>query len=245
MIQQPASCPAAIAALLTAGAVMTIVWHDSMPTMLGIPMPGGWIMSPAWQPMCGQTWFGAETAFLIMWAVMMGPMMLPSLMPILWRDRQPSHRTALMAAGYFFVWALFGVVIFPLGATLAVLETNLPALARTVPTATGLVVLIAGALQFTAWKARHLACCRDLPTDGRTPAWQHGMRLGLHCGHCSAGLTLVLLVTGMMDPWTMAAVTIAITAERLAQAGERVAHAIGIVVIAVGLLLIARAAGFG
>jgi predicted metal-binding membrane protein len=233
---------------------MTIVWQDAMPAMPGIPMPGGWILSPAWLPMCGQTWFGAGTAFLIMWAVMMGQMMLPSLLPVLWRDRQAASRTGEMrlgwlAAGYFFVWALVGAGIFPLGATLAIAETNLPALARAVPMAVGLIVLIAGALQFTTWKARHLACCRALPIRGRTPpsavtAWQRGMRLGLHCGHCSAGLTSVLLVTGMMNPWTMTAITVAITAERLAQAGDRVARAIGIVVIMAGMLLIARAAGF-
>jgi hypothetical protein len=28
------------------------------------------------------------------------------------------------------------------------------------------VVLIAGALQFSAWKARHLACCRKAPARG-------------------------------------------------------------------------------
>jgi hypothetical protein len=48
----------------------------------------------------------------------------------------------------------------------------------------------------------------------------------------------------MMNPWTMTAITVAITAERLAQAGDRVARAIGIVVIVAGMLLIARAAGF-
>jgi predicted metal-binding membrane protein len=34
---------------------------------------------------------------------------------------------------------------------------QLPALARAVPIAVGVVVLIAGALQLTAWKGRHLA----------------------------------------------------------------------------------------
>ena len=49
--------------------------------------------------------------------------------------------------------------------------------------ATAVVVLIAGALQFTAWKARQLACCREVPGHGRTlpadaaTAWRHGLRL--------------------------------------------------------------------
>jgi predicted metal-binding membrane protein len=62
-----------------------------------------------------------------------------------------------------------------------------PALARAVPIAGGVVVLIAGLLQFTAWKARRLTCCREAPGRGRTlradagTAWRHGLRLGLHC----------------------------------------------------------------
>ena len=52
---------------------------------------------------------------------------------------------------------------FPLGVALAAVEMQLPTLARAVPIAVGVVVLIAGALQFTAWKARQLACCREAP----------------------------------------------------------------------------------
>jgi hypothetical protein len=48
-----------------------------------------------------------------------------------------------------------------------------------------------------------------------------------------------------MDLRAMAAVTAAITVERLAPAGERVARAIGAVVVGTGWLLIARAVGLG
>ena len=56
---------------------------------------------------------------------------------------------------------------------------------------------------------------------------------------------VILLVVGIMDLRAMAAVTVAITIERLAPAGEYVARAIGAVVVGVGLLLIARTAGLG
>ncbi len=126
---------------------------------------------------------------------------------------------------------------------------QLPELARAVPVAAGVIVLIAGALQFTTWKARHLRCCRTIPAPGQTlpadagTAWRHGLRLGLHCTYCCAGLVAVLLAIGVMDLRTMAVVTAAITAERLAPAGEQVARAIGAAAIGVGLVLIARAAG--
>ena len=74
-------------------------------------------------------------------------------------------------------------------------------------------------------------------------AWRHGLRLGLHCSHCCAGLIVILLVIGVMDLRAMAAVTAAITVERLAPAGERIARVIGAVVVVAGLFLIARAAG--
>ena len=65
--------------------------------------------------------------------------------------------TALVGVGYFFVWIVFGMAAFPLGVALAAVEMQLPALARAVSIAVGVVVLIAGALQFTVWKAHHLA----------------------------------------------------------------------------------------
>jgi hypothetical protein len=118
----------------------------------------------------GQTWPGAAASFLGMWVVMMIAMMPPSLVPMLWRYRQAVGRTgetrlgrltALVGVGYFFVWTVFGMAAFPVGVALAVDEMQLPALARAVPITVGVVVLIAAALEFTAWKAHHLACCRE------------------------------------------------------------------------------------
>ena len=243
------------ALLFAASAAVTIVWCASMSAMGEMPMPGGWTMSMAWMRMPGQTWPGAAS-FLGMWVVMMVAMMLPSLVPMLWRYRQAVGRTArlgrltaLVGVGYFFVWTAFGMAAFPLGVALAAIEMQQPALARAVPIAVGVVVLIAGALQFTAWKARHLACCREAPGRGRTlpadagTAWRHGLRLGLHCSYCCGGLTAILLVIGVMDLRAMAAVMAAVTAERLAPSGERTARVIGVVVVGAGSILIARATG--
>jgi len=195
-----------------------------------------------------------------MWIVMMVAMMLPSLAPALWRYRQAVRRTgatrigrltALVGTGYFVVWTALGMAAFPLGVALATLEMQHPALARVVPAAVGVVVLIAGLLQFTAWKARQLACCREAPGCGRTlpadtrTAWRHGLRLGLRCARCCAGLTAALLVIGVMDLGAMAVVTAAITVERLAPAGERVARAVGAVVVAAGLVLVLLATARG
>lgn len=87
---------------------------------------------------------------------------------------------------------------FPLGVALAAIEMQQPALARAVPIAVGVVVLIAGALQFTAWKARRLACCRTVRPDAAT-AWRRGLRIGLDCVLCCGNLMTILLVIGVMD----------------------------------------------
>src|SRR5437667_11142842 len=195
------------ALLFAASAAGTIVWCASMSAMGEMPMPGGWTMSMAWMRMPGQTWPGAASSFLGMWVVMMVAMMLPSLVPVLWRDRQAVGRTAasagattscaeaprrrgkthlgrltaLVGVGYFFVWAIFGMAAFPLGVALAAIEMQQPALARAVPIAVGVVVVLAGCLQLTAWKARRLACCREAPGRSRTlpadagTAWRHGL----------------------------------------------------------------------
>jgi len=195
-----------------------------------------------------------------MWVVMMVAMMLPSLVSMLRRYRQAVGRTgetrlgrltALVGVGYFFVWTVFGMAAFPLGVALAAVEMQQPALARAVPIAVGGIVFIAGALQFTAWKARHLACCREAPGTGRTlpadagTAWRHSLFLGIHCCRCCAGLMVILLVLGVMDLRAMAVVAAAITIERLATAGERVARITGAVFVGAGVFLTARAAGLG
>jgi predicted metal-binding membrane protein len=123
-----------------------------------------------------------------------------------------------------------------------------PGLSRAVPTLIGAVVLIAGALQFTRWKGRRLACCQNAPGhDGALPnsaggAWRLGLRLGLRCIACCANLMLILLLVGVMDLAAMTAVTAAIALERVAPAGQRVARAVGFVAVAAGVLLIVRAA---
>src|SRR4051812_971851 len=152
-----------------------------------------------WMRMPGETWLDAGTSFLAVWSVMMVAMMLPSLVPLLWRYREAFGRTggirpgrlaALLGLGYFVVWAGFGGVAFPVGTALAAIQMQEPMLARGAPVAGAVVLLLAGALQFPGWKAHPLAYCREAPGGVRTPpatagtAWRHGLRLGLHCGQC-------------------------------------------------------------
>ena len=241
------------ALVFAAGTAVTIIWSRSMSTMEGMLMPGGWSMSMTWMP--GSDWSGAAFSFLGMWVVMMISMMMPSLVPMLVRYRKAIGKNSqepmgwlsvLVGTGYFFIWTVFGIAIFPLGVALATAAMQQPELSRAVPVAIGVVVLIAGLLQFSGWKSKQLDCCRQAGCSMKMPptadvAWLQGLRFGLHCIQCCFGLIMILLVIGVMDLRIMFIVAVAITAERLAPAGMRVSQTVGTLATAAGLFLIARA----
>jgi predicted metal-binding membrane protein len=243
--------------LFAVSALVTVLWCNSMSAMGEMRMPGDWTMSMAWMRMPGQSWPGAMASFVGMWVLMMVAMMMPSHVPMLLRYRQAVGMTgtrhaglltALLSVGYFSVWIGVGIVVYPLGVALAAVEMRSYALARAVPIAVGVVVLLAGALQFTSWKVRHLVYCREASDHGLRLAantagsWRHGIRLGFRCLFACANLTVILLVVGVMDLRAMVIVTTAITAERLVHAGEGAARGAGFVAAGAGLILIARAA---
>jgi predicted metal-binding membrane protein len=231
----------------------------------GMAMPGGWTMSMAWMKMPGQDWLASAASFMGMWVVMMVAMMLPALVPTLLRYRlslrapetiYPGALTVIAGAGYFLVWALLGAVVYPLGIFVAKAGMSSAELSRSMPIAAGVVLLLAGALQLTAWKARQLCRCRGViwvsreasgpafhqeMNHGARSAWAHGIRLGADCALCCSGLMAILLVTGVMNLGAMALVTVAITVERLVPEPERAARRAGLVIIATGVFMIGRA----
>jgi predicted metal-binding membrane protein len=244
-----------VALVFAASAAVTVAWCGSMSAMPGMEMPGGWSMSMAWMRMPGQGWLDHAGMFLGMWAVMMLAMMMPVAAPMLARYRRAVRArnldalTACVAAGYFTVWMSSGVVLMAAGVTFAEAAMQSPAVSRGVPVLGALVILVAGAAQFTAWKSRLLACCRhsvdcrhDTQPNYRA-AWRHGLAIGLRCVCCCAGLTAVLLVIGVMDLRAMALTTIAICAERLMRDDYRAARAVGVILLLAGAFLMRGALG--
>jgi predicted metal-binding membrane protein len=244
----------ASALLFIASVAITIYFCQSMSG--GMAMPGGWTMSMAWMKMQGQSWLASAASFMAMWVVMMAAMMLPALVPTLLRYRLSlrgpetiyfNALTVIAGAGYFLVWALLGAIVYPFGVFVARAGMASAILARSVPIATGTVLLLAGCLQLTAWKARQLCRCRAVPACGQAlnqdarGAWRRGMRLGADCALCCSGLMAILLVTGVMNLGAMALVTIAITAERLFPGPEWAARGVGLVIVATGVFMIGRA----
>jgi predicted metal-binding membrane protein len=243
---------AACALLFLVSASATILIGLAMAEMGEVPMAGGWSMSTAWTPLCGGSWPAAAAAFFGMWAVMMTAMMLPSLMPVLWRFREraaatgvahPSLSAALAGIAYLLVWSALGLAVFTGGALLLEAALRWPLLARAVPFAAGLVAIAAGLFQMCRWRLVMLAHCSlvDGQGVGTAAALGQGLRLGLVCCASCAGLTALLLVGGVMDLCGMAVVGLAITAERLAPAGARIACAVGGLMLGAGLVQLAQA----
>ena len=221
-------------------------------------MPGGWSMSALWTPMCGQTWLGAATSFVGMWTAMMAAMMLPMSLPE-WgglRQRVRGAPYALAASvmlaafvSYAAAWAAIGAVLFVGGNALVAILPSAAALARLVPTAAGLVIALAGAVQFTEWKARQIACSASPrmrsgreAIDLRT-ACRFGFRLAFEGSLCCANWMVVLLLVGVMDPLAMAAITVAMSLERFVPARGKTVRAIGVAVVVTGGCVAAQAIG--
>jgi predicted metal-binding membrane protein len=221
----------------------------------GMPMPGGWTMSMMWMRMPGQSWAGAITMFLAMWTAMMVAMMLPSAYPMLRnfrRFRDPKGRlgrgaaTVWMAAGYFTTWSVVGLVVYPLGVGWDESTMHSSALSAAVPLLTGAGLMLAGALQFSRWKAAGLAQCRDPRACcvigrrvGIGPCFAHGLRRGLSCGVCCAGPMVAMLVLGAMNPWVMAGVGAIIALEKLAPDPGPVVRWSGALTILAGAVVMA------
>ena len=249
---------AIVVLLLGASAALTIGGSQATSPGHAMPTPADPAMSMAGSP--GAASPAEFVAFVWMWTVMMVAMMLPSLAPQLWRYRQglaargaarPWRLAACAALAYFAVWSLCGGVVFAALAIVASLSAHHPGLERVMPVVGGATISIAGLLQFSSWKKRHLACCRgsawaSAAVSLKSPAaWRHGLRLGLHCNCCCAGMTAVLLALGIMDLRVMAVVGAAVTIERLSPARAPVVHTLGILLLGAGLLHTARTLAAG
>jgi predicted metal-binding membrane protein len=165
-----------------------------------------------------------------MWTLMMAGMMLPSALPLLWvharlHAAQTGRRAALasaaaLALGYLTVWTGFSVA-----ATLAqwgLLEARLvsPMMASSSRVLSGVLLIVAGAYQFTPLKNVCLARCRTplgslLNSDaGIAAGFRTGLLQGAYCTVCCAPLMALLFVLGVMNLLWIAALTLFVLIEK-------------------------------
>ncbi len=183
--------------------------------------------------------------FLAMWVTMMVAMMFPTIAPIVLLHRLVVRRhgggrlpTASFVAGYLLVWSLIGLV--PLGVLLA--ARHLTAGEDAVHRAAGVVLVLAGAYQFTRWKQRCLGACRSPLTFLSTHDFGVGLRgtvragivHGTYCLGCCWALMAVLFTVGLMNLVWMAALTVVFLAERHWRRAPLLVSVVGASCIALG-----------
>jgi len=176
-------------------------------------------------------------AYVGSWTVMMAAMMLPSVAPfalLYARGASTAAAPGLLAAGYLAVWALVGVPAYALDRALGMEH----------PTATAAVLIAAGLYQLSPIKNACLRRCRS-PVDFLVQHWRSGLggafRLGaehgMFCLGCCIALMAVLVIAGGMGLVWVAAIALAVAAEKLLPWGELVSRIGGLALIVAGIVV--------
>ena len=155
---------------------------------------------------------------------------------------------AATSAGYWFVWEMFGGLLWALCVSADPWVRQLHDADRFLPFACGAAVLVSGLYYFTRFRDRQLMCCQGAAFTARrselglAQAWRDGIRQGVHCCLCCGGITVVMLCLGIMDLWVMGFATLGITIERGAGRARRVSRILGAMLAGLGCILIIRSA---
>ena len=169
-------------------------------------------------------------AFVGVWTLMMGAMMLPSVAPVaVLYERSVTDnrllRLGAFAAGYIVVWGLAGVPAFGLEALLSSVAMDHPQTARFM--AAG-IFLILGVYQLTPLKNVCLRHCRSplmllihyANYRGPLRDLRAGTHHALYCLGCCWALMLVLVVAGIMNLFVMVVLAAVILIEKYWSRGE-------------------------
>jgi predicted metal-binding membrane protein len=215
-------------------AVVTLCWAYllagagmDMHEMEGMLMP---MAAPEWTP-------STFSVMLLMWAVMMAAMMLPSAAPMILLHATIARRTrarggraastGIFATGYIAVWVAFSLAAVLLQSGLDQVALISPMMQVTSVALAGLVLVSAGVYQWTPLKQACLRHCRS-PLEFLSTQWRKGnrgsffmgLRHGAYCLGCCWVLMLLLFVGGVMNLLWIAGLALFVLVEKLAPAGH-------------------------
>jgi predicted metal-binding membrane protein len=203
----------------------------------------------AWIALFAGTPMDDAPTFLVAWIVMMAAMMLPSSAPMFLLFRLQARdgpngelRTLAFGTGYLLVWALVGLVVL---VAQRVLDVIIGPDLR--PIGVALVLLGAGAYQFTPLKATCLRACQT-PADFLVRHWRSGtlgaLRLGLdhglYCFGCCWALMAVLVAAGGMGLAWVALVALIVLVEKLVPQAIWFSRAVGVAFVLGAVLVLLR-----
>lgn len=190
---------------------------------------------------------------LLLWAVMMVAMMVPSATPMTLmysavarkaaRQNNPVAPTFVFVAGYVVIWGLFSVVATAGQGALDHVALLSPTMVSASPLLGGGLLIAAGVYQLTPYKRACLQNCRA-PAHFISRHWRGGtlgaFRLGLvhgaYCLGCCWVLMALLFVGGMMNLLWIAAIAVFILLEKTIPRADVGGRIVGAAMIFVGLL---------
>jgi predicted metal-binding membrane protein len=163
---------------------------------------------------------GSFGIFAAAWVTMMAAMMLPGAAPAVVRRARMSgtaHAAPAFACSYLLVWALAGVVAYPLDRPHGSL-------------AAGVVVIAAGAYELTPVKRHFRRRCRE---DARS-----GLGFGLCCAGSSIGLMAMLVALDVMSLFWMSVVAVLACAQKLLPAKAAIDVPLALAIAGLGFVIV-------
>jgi predicted metal-binding membrane protein len=166
------------------------------------------------------------------------------------RQRHSHHPaytpTALFILGYLLAWGSVGVLAYAVSTLLSMLAFAIPTLQADAALFGGMVLVLAGAFQFSTLKSKCLSFCRT-PLGFILSHWREGqggaLRMGLHhglyCIGCCWALMAILFVVGIMNLTWMVVLTLFMFIEKVNPRGLIVGRVVGALLIIAGMLLAA------
>ncbi len=198
--------------------------------------------------------FADAAVFLTSWVVMMAAMMLPSATPMImlydavrrnffWTGEK-GIPASLFALVYLALWSAFGAPVWAAGVLLDLTARNHPALSSLLPHALVLILIAAGAYQFSRWKRVCRRVCQN-PLSFLIRHWRNGYlgTLKVACEHaaycvgCCWALMIVLVAAGAMALHWVLLIAAAVFAEKIFPLGEWTSRIVGVALIALGILV--------
>ena len=183
----------------------------------------GWVIA-VWQmngmDMGTATQLGSFGFFMSVWVVMMAAMMLPAATPAVLRRAQASggaRAVPLFIGSYLAVWALVGAAVYALYRPHGYV-------------AAGVVVIAAGAYEFTPLKRHFRRRCRD--------SFRSGFQFGLCCAGSSIGLMAMLVVLGVMSVTWMSVTAVLVLAQKLLPAKTAIDLPLALAITGLGVLIV-------
>jgi predicted metal-binding membrane protein len=190
--------------------------------------------------------------FLVIWQLMTGAMMLPSILPVVRiygritaaSPRRVASLSSFIGA-YFVIWTAFAGLALASDSAIHFTVDRWAWLAAHEELISGALLIGAGIFQLTPLKERCLTECRNplqfvwrRYAPGVRGAWRLGIANGIYCLGCCWALMLVMFGVGVGSVTLMAALGGVMVLEKTWRGGARLVPAVSVGLIVVGAMVI-------